>query len=100
MRWRKQLVTGLLALALSVGAPTAACAENAAPAEYTLSALESSAAVQIDEEEAPLAFGPDEQQCCALHLVIMAAALGVTAGYVHDRKKHQQAEFELRRELA
>ena len=54
----------------------------------------------ITMDETPLAGVPMvERDCCALHFVLMAAALGVAVFYVHERKKNQRMEFEVRSEL-
>lgn len=61
--------------------------------------LTEEASITLDEEAAPLGAGPAEEMCCALHLVLLLCALGVTVFYTYDRKRRQVLQFQLRSEL-
>ncbi len=54
--------------------------------------------VDISEDGTPLAGSPVEN-CCVLHLLLLLGALAVELFYTYDRKKRQQEEFQVRRNL-
>ena len=55
--------------------------------------------VTIEENETPLAGGILGRECCILHLLIMLVALAVALYYTHNRKAHQEDQFDMRRKL-
>lgn len=54
----------------------------------------------IEDGETPLGLMDDvTEDCCVLHLLLLLAALAVTVYYTHNRKQHQENQFEMRRQL-
>lgn len=119
MKLQKRLLAGVLALALVLCSPClaatvpanaappqaqnqaseipaeAGAALGEAPSGYTLSLAAGGESI-IAEDAPSSAAVPAEESCCALHFVLMVAALGVTLLYVHNQKQSQAEEFKLR----
>lgn len=91
---------GVLVMA-SLPEPVDDTAVSAAPTEepagYTLTVDDE--IMTIEGDATPLAAAPTQENCCALHLLLMVAALGVTVCYVCNRKRSQAEEFKLRCDL-
>ena len=75
--------------------PAPAQPQGSEPEGYTLT---ENSAVEVREDATPLAVSPVEN-CCVLHLFLLLGALAVELFYTHDRKKRQQEEFQIRRDL-